>query len=102
MLNRDEDAIRRYMHARGDDQHSDAWRETAFIGGWMVYATREEVEELSEFVVSWLRARRKPEEEREPDTPLVYVPTARCRRRRRGRTRRRSGRPEHLAYRGSR
>ena len=23
MLNRDEDAIRRYIHARGDDQHSD-------------------------------------------------------------------------------
>jgi len=73
MLNRDEDAIRRYMHARGDDEHSDAWRETAFIGGWMVYATREEVDELSEFVVTWLRARRKPEEDREPDTPLVYV-----------------------------
>ena len=73
MINRDEDAIRRYIHARGEDEHSDSWRETAFIGGWMVYATEEEVEELSEFVVRWLRARRKPEEEREPDTPLVYV-----------------------------
>ena len=31
------------------------------------------MEELSELVVRWLRARRKPEEEREPDTPLVYV-----------------------------
>ena len=38
-MNRDEDAIRRYIHARGEDEHSDAWRETAFIGGWMVYAT---------------------------------------------------------------
>jgi DNA-binding transcriptional ArsR family regulator len=73
MLNRDEDAIRRYMRARSDGEHSDAWREAAFIGGWMVYATRDEVDELSEFVVRWLRARRKPEEEREPDTPLVYV-----------------------------
>jgi hypothetical protein len=39
----------------------------------MVYATREEVDELSEVVVQWLRARRKPEEEREPGTPLVYI-----------------------------
>ena len=73
MIERDEDAIRRYIHARGEDEHSDAWRESAFIGGWTVYATREEVEELSEYIVRWLRARRKPEEERDPDTPLVYV-----------------------------
>ena len=51
MLSRDEDAIRRYIHARGEGEHSDDWRESAFIGGWMVYATREEVDELSEFIV---------------------------------------------------
>ena len=73
MLNRDEDAIRRYLRARRDGEHSDAWRETAFIGGWMVYATQDEVNELSEHVVQWLRDRRKPEDQREPDTPLVYV-----------------------------
>ena len=73
MIERDEDALRRYIHARGEDEHSDAWRESAFIGGWTVYATREEVEELSEYMVRWLRARRKPEDEREPDTPLVYL-----------------------------
>jgi DNA-binding transcriptional ArsR family regulator len=73
MIARDEDAIRRYIHQRGESKHTDEWRETAFIGGWTVYATREEVEELSEFVVRWLRARWKPEEEREPGTPLVYV-----------------------------
>lgn len=73
MLGRDEDAIRRYIHARGAGEHSDEWRETTFIGGWAVYATREEVDELSEHVVRWLRARRKPEAERDPGTPLVYV-----------------------------
>ncbi|HUQ23936.1 MAG TPA: winged helix-turn-helix domain-containing protein [Gaiellaceae bacterium] len=73
MLNRDEDAIRRYLHARSDGQHSDSWRETAFIGGWMVYATQEEVNELSEFLVRWLRARRRPEVEHEAKTSLVYV-----------------------------
>ncbi len=40
MLGRDEDAIRRYIHSRGEGEHSDEWRETAFIGGWMVYATQ--------------------------------------------------------------
>src|SRR5919107_2449387 len=53
MLGREGDAIRRYIHARGEGEHSDDWRETAFIGGWMVYATRAEVEQLSEFIVRW-------------------------------------------------
>ena len=73
MVGRDEDAIRRYVHQRRDGEHSDSWRETAFIGGWTVYATQDEVNELSEFVVRWLRARQRPEDEREPGTPLVYV-----------------------------
>ena len=73
MLARDEDAASRYIHARGEGEHSDEWRETAFIGGWMVYATREEVDELSELVVSWLRARRTPGGERRSGTPLVHI-----------------------------
>jgi hypothetical protein len=31
------------------------------------------VDELSEQVVSWLRARRKPEADRDPGSALVYV-----------------------------
>ena len=73
MLARDEEAVRRYVHARGEGEHSDEWRETTFIGGWAVYATREEVDELSEVVVRWLRDRRRPEAGRDPSTPLVYV-----------------------------
>ena len=73
MLGRDDEAIRRYLHQRGEDEHSDEWRETAFIGGWTLYATREEVDELSELVVRWLRARQKPSEERDPEETLVYV-----------------------------
>ena len=73
MVGRDEDAIRRYVHQRRDGEHSDSWREVAFIGGWTVYATQEEVDELSEFVVRWLRARQRPEAERDRGTPLVYV-----------------------------
>ncbi len=73
MIGRDEDALRRYMHQRGEGRHSDAWRESAFIGGWTVYATQAEVEELSECVVGWLRARQRPAEKRDAKTPLVYV-----------------------------
>ncbi len=73
MIGRDEDAIRRYVQQRREGEHSDSWRETAFIGGWTVYATQEEVNELSEVVVRWLRDRQRPENEREPGTPLVYV-----------------------------
>ena len=73
MISRDEDALRRYIHQRGEDEHTDSWRETAFIGGWTVYATEAEVNELSDFVVRWLRARQKPDHGRDPETPLVYV-----------------------------
>ena len=73
MIGRDEDALRRYIHQRGENEHTDSWRETAFIGGWTVYATEAEVNELSEFVVRWLRARRGPVDERDPTTPLVYL-----------------------------
>jgi DNA-binding transcriptional ArsR family regulator len=73
MVGRDEDALRRYIHQRRDGKHSDSWRETAFIGGWTVYATEEEVRELSELVVRWLRARQRPVEARDASTPLVYL-----------------------------
>ena len=73
MVARDEEALRRYIHQRGENLHTDSWRETAFIGGWTIYATEQEVEELSEHVVQWLRDRRTPPEERSPDATLVYV-----------------------------
>ncbi|MDQ3066708.1 MAG: helix-turn-helix domain-containing protein [Actinomycetota bacterium] len=73
MLTRDEEATRRYIGSRGEGQHTDEWRETAFIGGWTIYATRAEVDELSEYVVRWLRARGKPAQDRDPDAPLVYI-----------------------------
>ena len=73
MVDRDEDALRRYVHQRRAGEHSDGWQESAFIGGWNVYATREEVEELSEFVVRWLRARERTGEASDPAMPLVYV-----------------------------
>ena len=73
IIGRDEDALRRYIHQRRGGEHSDSWRETAFIGGWTIYATEEEILELSELVVRWLRARDRASGQREEATPLVYV-----------------------------
>jgi DNA-binding transcriptional ArsR family regulator len=73
IIGRDEDALRRYIHQRRQGEHSDSWRETAFLGGWTIYASEEEINDLSELVVRWLRAREKPSELRDPETPLVYV-----------------------------
>lgn len=73
MIARDDEAIRRYLNARGEGEHSDEWRETAFIGGWTVYATQDEVNELSEHVVQWLRARSTPADERDSDATLLHL-----------------------------
>jgi DNA-binding transcriptional ArsR family regulator len=71
ILARDEEALNRYLPNR--ERFSEEWQETAFIGGWMAYATREEVEELSRHVVEWLHARRRPSEERPADAELLYL-----------------------------
>ncbi len=71
MLQRDEDGLRRYLHARGD--FTPEWQESAFIGGWGVYATREDVEELSTMVVEWLRAHRLPPEKRAENATLIHL-----------------------------
>ena len=71
ILSRDEEALNRYLSAR--ERYSEEWQETAFIGGWMAYATQEEVEELSHLVVKWLGDRRRPAEERPADAVLMYV-----------------------------
>lgn len=73
MVARDEDALRRYVHQRQEGEHSDLWRETAFIGAWTVYATEEDVNELSELVVRWLRARQAARERRGGTAPLVHL-----------------------------
>ena len=71
ILSRDEEALNRYLVAR--ELCSEDRQESAFIGGWLAYATREEVEELSAHVVEWLSARRRPGEKRPEDALLTYV-----------------------------
>ncbi len=71
MISRDDDALRYWVHNRGE--FSPEWQESAFIGGWRVYATREEVDELSTFIVDWLRDRRVPAEQRADGAVLVHL-----------------------------
>lgn len=71
ILSRDEEALNRYLSSR--EEYGEDWQETAFIGGWLAYATQAEVEELSAHVVKWLNARRRPGTERPKDAVLTYV-----------------------------
>jgi DNA-binding transcriptional ArsR family regulator len=71
MLGRDEEGLRRYLHNRAD--FTPDWQETAFIGGWNVWATREDVDELSRCVTDWLRAHRLPAHERAEGATRVHV-----------------------------
>jgi DNA-binding transcriptional ArsR family regulator len=71
MITRDDEALRYWVHHRGE--YTPEWQESAFIGGWRVYATREEVDELSKHIVDWLRDRRVPSDERDPDALLVHL-----------------------------
>jgi DNA-binding transcriptional ArsR family regulator len=68
-LERDEGALRRFLaHAPEDD-----WVEAAFIGGWAVYATPEEIETLSRTIVGLIDGLRRAESERPEGAKLAYV-----------------------------
>ena len=71
MLQRDEEGLRRYLHSRSE--FTPEWQESAFIGGWGLYATREDVDELSQFLVTWLRAHRIPPEKRKQGATLIHL-----------------------------
>jgi len=71
MLQRDEEGLRRYLHTRAE--FTPEWQESAFIGGWGVYATREDVDKLSNFVVEWLREHRGSPENRPANATRVHL-----------------------------
>lgn len=71
MVGRDEEALRNYSQNRA--AFTAEWQETAFIGGWGTYATQEQVSELSDYVVRWLRARRVPPEQRPPGATYIHL-----------------------------
>ena len=71
MIARDDEGLRRYLHTRGE--FTPEWQETAFIGGWGVYATREDVDKLSKLVMEWLRDHRVMPEDRPEGATLIHL-----------------------------
>lgn len=68
-LQRDEQALDAFL-AEADDEARD---EAAFIGGWTVYATPEEMEELTRSVVNRLDVLRRAPEDRPEGALRFYV-----------------------------
>jgi DNA-binding transcriptional ArsR family regulator len=68
-LERDERALERF-YAHPPDAEATA---AAFIGGWAVYATPAEIEELSRTIVSVVDRLRRAEADRPEGARLVYV-----------------------------
>lgn len=71
MLASDEEGLRRYLHNRRE--FTPEWQETAFIGGWNVYATRAEVDELSKVLMEWLRDHRRPPDKRPANATQIHL-----------------------------
>jgi DNA-binding transcriptional ArsR family regulator len=68
-LERDERALERFLALPPDD----LWLTAAFIGGWAVYATPEEIDAISQTVVSLIDRLRRGEADRPDGAQLVYV-----------------------------
>jgi DNA-binding transcriptional ArsR family regulator len=71
LLARDEDAVARYF-ALAADMPSE-WQDAAFLGGWNVFATPDEMRRFSALIIEELDKLRRPIEERPPDAQHVYV-----------------------------
>ena len=51
----------------------DEWQEAAFLGGWHVHATAEEMRALGRLMFEELDKVRKPRDERPDDARAVYI-----------------------------
>ena len=69
-LERDERALNAFFASRPAD---DPWEAAAFIGGWTIYATPEEVEQLSGSLLETIDRLRRAPEDRPPGARRVYV-----------------------------
>jgi DNA-binding transcriptional ArsR family regulator len=69
-LERDERALGAYLADRPTDPE---WAEAAFIGGWTIYATPEEMEELTSVILERIDELRRAPDERPENARGVYV-----------------------------
>ena len=71
IVKRDEEALYRYFATIGDAPQE--WQDAAFLGGWTVFATPDEMRRLFTLVVEELDRLRRTVEDRPPDARQVYV-----------------------------
>ena len=69
-LERDERALTAFFASPPDDE---PWSAAAFVGGWTVYATADEVEELTRSLLETIDRLRRAPEDRPPGARRVYV-----------------------------
>jgi len=69
-LQRDERALAAFFASRSGDE---AWAQAAFIGGWTIYATAEEIAELTRTLLETIDVLRRSPEDRPPGARRVYV-----------------------------
>jgi DNA-binding transcriptional ArsR family regulator len=70
-LDRDEEALRRYL--RGESDLDETWVAAKFIGGWHAWATPEEVDELGQRIAALIDEFRGPERSGATGARQIYV-----------------------------
>ena len=71
IVRRDEEALARYF-ATVADQPSE-WQEASFLGGWLVHATPEEIDEFGKMIFEWVGRLQRKKADRPPDARTVHV-----------------------------
>jgi len=71
IVQRDEQALGRYFATIADAPQE--WQDATFLGGWMVFATPEEMRRLFTLFLTELDKLRRPEDERPADARCVYI-----------------------------
>jgi DNA-binding transcriptional ArsR family regulator len=71
IVQRDEQALGRYFATIGDAPQE--WQDAAFLGGWTIFATPDEMRALFTLVVQELDKLRRPLDERPEEARQVYV-----------------------------
>ena len=71
IVERDEQALQRYFATIADAPSE--WQDAAFLGGWTIFATPDEMRRLSRMMIEELDKLRRPFAERPAEARCVYI-----------------------------
>ena len=71
IVKRDEDALTRYFATIADEPNE--WQDAAFLGGWQVNATPDEMRAFSRMIFAELDKLRRPHDELPAEARTVYI-----------------------------